>query len=103
MGRRDNWLDMESQSSSASSGGGILQNDNANIMASMGHANATILQVQGLTGNEEGQRPLTMKHGIFGHRIPRRFKPVSRLWLLMRGVIMWLFWLKRLDASYNNE
>jgi hypothetical protein len=50
----------------------------------------------------QAQRPLTMKHGILGHRIPRRFKPVSRLWLLMRGVVMWLLWLERLDASYNN-
>jgi hypothetical protein len=57
------------------------------------------------SNNETGlqaQRPLTMKHGIFGHRIPCRFMPVSRLWLLMRSVIMWLLWLERLDASYNN-
>jgi hypothetical protein len=53
-------------------------------------------------GATPNRMPLTMKHGIFGHRIPRRFKPVSRLWLLLRGVIMWLLWLERLDASYNN-
>jgi hypothetical protein len=42
-----------------------------------------------------------MKQGIFGHRIPRRFKKVSRIWLLLRGTILWLLWLERLDASYN--
>jgi hypothetical protein len=31
--------------------------------------------------------PLNMKQAIFGQRIPRKFKPVSRLWLLMRGII----------------
>lgn len=50
----------------------------------------------------QAPRPLTMKQGIFGHRIPRRFKPVSRLWVMMCGVIMWLLWLERNDATFNN-
>lgn len=33
--------------------------------------------------------PITWKHNIFAYRTPRRLKPVSRLWLLMRGVIIW--------------
>jgi hypothetical protein len=51
-----------------------------------------------------GARPeihLAMKHGIFGHKIPCRLKLVSRLWLLIRGRIMWLLWIERLDTSYN--
>lgn len=32
---------------------------------------------------------ITWKHNIFAYRTPRRLKPVSRLWLLLRGVIIW--------------
>jgi hypothetical protein len=46
--------------------------------------------------------PLTMKQSIFGHRIPRRYKNVSRLWLLMRGIIMWNLWLETCDVVFNH-
>jgi hypothetical protein len=51
--------------------------------------------------SEGSNLPLTMKQSIFGHRIPWHYKKVSRIWLLMRGTIMWILWLERLDASYN--
>lgn len=36
-----------------------------------------------------GQFSLTWKQGIFSHRIPRRFKHCSRIWSLIRGLVLW--------------
>lgn len=41
------------------------------------------------------------KHCIFACRIPRRFREVSRLWLLLRGVVTWTLWIERNDAAFN--
>jgi hypothetical protein len=43
---------------------------------------------------------LTWKQGIFAHRIPRRFKSISRIWLLLRGVVMWNLWKEHNDAAF---
>lgn len=44
---------------------------------------------------------LTWKNGILAHRIPRRYKKVSRIWLLLRGIIMWTLWKERNDAAFG--
>lgn len=38
---------------------------------------------------------------ILAYKIPRRLRKVSRLWLLQRGTITWLLWIKRNDAIFN--
>lgn len=43
----------------------------------------------------------TWKHSIFAHRMSRRFKPVSRIWLLLRGAILWMIWKERNDAAFS--
>ena len=44
---------------------------------------------------------VTWKHGIFAHRLPQRFKYISRIWLLMRGTILWHIWQERNEAAYD--
>lgn len=44
---------------------------------------------------------VTWKHGLFAHRMPRRFKPVSHIWLFLRGAIMWISWQARNDAAFK--
>jgi hypothetical protein len=76
----------------------VIHDHNINMQAPAGGVERSRQQGENPTPTT---MPLTMKHAIFGHRIPWRFKPVSRLWLLMRGIIMWLLWIERLDASFN--
>lgn len=45
---------------------------------------------------------LNWKHGIFAYRMSWRYKKVSRIWLLMRGSIMWALWKERNDAAFSN-
>jgi hypothetical protein len=45
--------------------------------------------------------PITWKHGIFSHRMPRRYKKVSRLWVLLRGIVIWLLWIERNEAAFD--
>ena len=44
---------------------------------------------------------LNWKHCLFAHRLPRRFKHISRIWLLLRGTATWMLWKARNDASIN--
>jgi hypothetical protein len=48
-----------------------------------------------------GNLPITWKHGIFSHRMPRKYKKVSRLWVLLRGIVLWLLWSERNEAAFN--
>ena len=56
-------------------------------------------------GNEQGPRlqklAINWKQGIFGHRLPNRFKPVSRVWLFIRGVVIWHIWEQRNEAAFD--
>jgi hypothetical protein len=53
--------------------------------------------MQRLAPRRRPTTPFTWKQGIFSHRIPRPFKEVSRVWLLLKGVILWMLWLWKLD------
>ena len=57
--------------------------------------------------NEQGQRLekfiVNWKQGIFGHRLPIRFKLVSRVWLFMRGVVIWHIWEQRNEAASDGR
>jgi hypothetical protein len=46
--------------------------------------------------------PLTWKHGIFSDRMPRRFDKVRKIWMAIRGIVIWLLWLERNDAVFND-
>ena len=58
-------------------------------------------------GNTLGQRSqvlaINWKQGIFGHRLPNRFKPVSRVWLFIRGVVLWHIWKQRNEATFDGR
>jgi hypothetical protein len=41
--------------------------------------------------------------GIFAHKIPRRFRKISRIWLLLRGTAMWNLWKERNDAAFTGS
>jgi hypothetical protein len=43
------------------------------------------------------------KQAIFATRPPRRFRTVSRYWILLRGVALWTIWISRNDASFNHN
>nr|PNR32005.1 hypothetical protein PHYPA_026130 [Physcomitrium patens] len=40
-------------------------------------------------------------HCVFAYRIPRRYKKVSRILLLIRGIVMWVLWIERNDTAFN--
>jgi hypothetical protein len=44
-----------------------------------------------------------MKQVLFTHRMPQRFRKVSRLWLLLRGVTLWSIWTTRNDLVFNQK
>ena len=60
-----------------------------------------------VAGNVQGQRiqklTINWKQGIFGHRLPNRFKLVSRVWLLIRGVILWHIWEQHNEAVFDGR
>ena len=60
-----------------------------------------------VTGNAQGLRrqklTINWKLGIFGHRLPNRFKLVSRVWLLTRGVVLWHIWAQRNEAAFGGH
>jgi hypothetical protein len=89
---------MNSDSTNAAVGAIDLNRNGDNVIDSGDSADHSINR--GTHARNAGSA-LTMKQGIFGHRIPHRFKPVSSLWLLLRGMIMWLLWIERLDVLYN--
>ena len=39
------------------------------------------------------------KQGVFAYTAPWKFAKVSRVWMLIRGIIMWLIWKEPLDES----
>lgn len=47
-------------------------------------------------------RPLNWKQGIFSARIPRRFDKVRKIWMAVRSTVVWLLWLERNDAVFND-
>ena len=57
------------------------------------------------SGNEQNSRSqkfiINWKQGIFGHRLPNRFKLVSRVWLFIRGVVIWHIWEQRNEAAFD--
>ena len=58
-----------------------------------------------VTGNVQGLRAqkltINWKQGIFGHRLPNRFKLISRVWLLIRGVVLWHIWEQRNEVAFD--
>ena len=65
------------------------------------------LKNNSVTGIEQGPRlqklTINWKQGIFGHRLPNRFKLVSRVWLLNRGVVLWHIWEERNEAAFDGR
>ena len=57
--------------------------------------------------NEQGPRLqkllINWKQGIFGHRLPNRFKRISRIWLFMRGIVIWHIWEQRNEAAFDGR
>jgi hypothetical protein len=46
---------------------------------------------------------LDMKQALFAYRMPRKFRKVNRLWLLLRGVTLWTIWIARNDLVFNQK
>lgn len=46
---------------------------------------------------------LQMKHAIFADKAPRRFRTISRIWMLARGTILWTLWIARNDCVFNQS
>ena len=44
---------------------------------------------------------INWKQSIFGHRLPSRFKRISRVWLFLRGVVLWHIWEQRNEAAFD--
>ena len=59
------------------------------------------------SSNEQGPRlqklVINWKQGIFGHRLPNRFKRISRIWLFMRGIVIWHIWEQRNEAAFDGR
>ena len=62
------------------------------------------------TGNTiaiQGRRPqklsINWKQSIFGHRLPARFKVISRIWLLIWGVVLWHIWEQRNEVAFDGR
>jgi hypothetical protein len=45
--------------------------------------------------------PITWKHRIFNYRMPCRYKNASRLWVLLKGAIVWMLWIERNEAAFD--
>nr|PNR48411.1 hypothetical protein PHYPA_012887 [Physcomitrium patens] len=63
-------------------------------------------QLQDMQGGNNQEIRLTQFtpswiHCVFAFRTPKRFKKASRLWLLIRGIIMWVIWIERNDDAFN--
>nr|PNR41424.1 hypothetical protein PHYPA_018827 [Physcomitrium patens] len=41
------------------------------------------------------------KQALFGHRTPRRYRRVGKLWLLLRSIAIWNIWIARNDKVFN--
>ena len=65
------------------------------------------LRHNSVKGNKQDTRPqeltINWKQGIFGHRLPNRFKPVSKVWLFIRGVVLWHIWEQRNEAAFDGR
>ena len=46
---------------------------------------------------------INWKQGIFRHRLPNRFKLVSRVWLLICGVVIWHIWEQCNEAAFDGR
>ena len=46
---------------------------------------------------------ITWTHGIFGHKMLQRFKSISRILLLLRGVIIWYTWQERNEVVFDGK
>jgi hypothetical protein len=53
-------------------------------------------------GSRGPWRPLNWKQGIFYDRIPQRFDRVKKIWMVVRGTIVWQLWLERNDVAFNH-
>ena len=67
-------------------------------------------RVQRRTGNTvaiQGRMPqklsINWKQSIFGHRLPTRFKEISRIWLFIRGVVLWHIWEQCNEAAFDGR
>ena len=43
------------------------------------------------------------KQGIFGERIPFKFRKMTKIWHLLRGTTLWTIWVERNDKVFNQE
>ena len=46
---------------------------------------------------------INWKQSIFGHRLPNRFKILSRVWLFIQGVVLWDIWEQRNEAAFDGR
>lgn len=44
-----------------------------------------------------------MKSAIFAARMPRKLYKIRRIWLLLRGIVLWSIWLARNDMVFNRQ
>jgi hypothetical protein len=43
------------------------------------------------------------KQAIFGERIPYKFRKMTKIWHLLRGITLWTIWVERNDKVFNQE
>lgn len=54
-------------------------------------------------GNSRGLwHPLSWKQGIFSYCIPWKVDKVYKVWMAMRRTIVWMLWMERNDAIFND-
>ena len=46
---------------------------------------------------------INWKQNIFGHRLPSRFKTISKVWLFLRGVVFWHIWEQCNEAAFDGR
>jgi hypothetical protein len=62
-----------------------------------------ILKVLVAKNNERGPWwPVNWKQGIFSDKIPRRFDSIQKIWMAIRGTVVWTLWMERNDAIFND-
>jgi hypothetical protein len=42
------------------------------------------------------------KQGIFSNCIPHHFDKVKKIWMVVRGIVVWLLWLEYNDIVFND-
>lgn len=47
-------------------------------------------------------KTLDWQHGMFGEKTPSSLSKVSRIWLLLRVITFWTFWIERNNLTFNN-